>query len=147
VSSRPRSAGRPGPRTPRPAAPSPHPSLHRGPAAVPLERARAGALLGGLLAFTVGFAAAGVVVAARWKGGGLVYVIGLCLGLVGIGLVGFFYHRGSAQLPEARLWSPELLRAVIEPLRLPPVPVISALYLFTAIGVLGNLVIPLTRRH
>ena len=102
-------------------------------------------MLGGLFAFTLGFAVAGVLVMAG-QGGSPAYLSGISLGLVGIGLVGFFYHRGAAQLPQAKLWSPELLRAVIGPLNLPPVPVIAVLYALAAIGVLGNVVVRFARR-
>ena len=80
------------------------------------------------------------------RGGTPPYLSGICLGLTGIGLVGFFYHRGAVALPRARLWSPVLLRAVLAPLSLPPAPVIAVLYGLGAVGVLGNLVAPLTRR-
>jgi len=104
------------------------------------------ALLGGLLAFTLGFAVAGVVVLTH-VGGGVAYLVGICLGLVGIGLVGFFYHRGTAALPDARLWSPLLVRALTGPLSLPALPVLVTLYALGVVGLLGNLVIPMARRH
>jgi len=113
---------------------------------VPVERGRALGILGGLLAFVVGFAAAGVLVMLG-RGGAPPYVVGICLGLVGMGVVGFFYQRGSVELPQARLWSPVLLRAVIAPLGLPAVPVLAVLYVLGAIGVVGNLLIPLSGRR
>jgi hypothetical protein len=115
----------------------------RGP--VPVERSRALGVLGGVLAFTVGFAIAGVAVLLG-HGGTPPYLVGLSIGLVGIGLVGFFYHRGAAALPEARLWSPTLLRPLAEALGLPAVPVIAVLYLFGAVGVVGNLLVPMVLR-
>jgi hypothetical protein len=127
----------------RPSRPTSSPSPHPGPAA--LERGRAVGLLGGLLAFAAGFAVAGVMVLLG-RGGTPPYLSGICLGLVGIGLVGYFYHRGAAALPQARLWSPVLLRAVLAPLGLPAAPAIAVLYLLGAVGVIGNLVVPLARR-
>ncbi|HEY6798731.1 MAG TPA: hypothetical protein VI248_28980 [Kineosporiaceae bacterium] len=122
----------------RPARPT-----HLSPA--PLERGRALGLLAGLLAFAAGFALAGAMVLVD-RGGTPPYLSGICLGLVGMGLVGFFYHRGSVALPQARLWSPVLLRVVVAPLGLPVVPVIALLYLLGAVGVIGNVIVPLTRR-
>ena len=113
---------------------------------VPVERGRALGVLGGLTAFVVGFAVAGVLVMLD-RGGTPPYVVAISLGLVGIGLVGYFYQRGNAEMPQARLWSPVLLRAVITPLGLPVVPVIAALYVLGAIGVVGNLLIPLSTRR
>jgi hypothetical protein len=116
-------------------------------ARAPLERGRAAGLLTGLAAFAIGFAAAGVLVLAG-AGGSPGYLISVTVGLVGVGLVGFFLHRGTVPLPEgAKLWSPGLLRVVLEPLGLPARPVILLLYLLTAIGLIGNLVVPLLLRR
>jgi hypothetical protein len=103
-------------------------------------------VLAGLLAFTLGFAVAGVAVLLG-RGGEPPYLVGISIGLVGVGLVGFFYHRGSVELPQARLWTPTLLRAVIEPLGLPVVPVLAVLYTLGAVGVVGNLLVPLATRR
>lgn len=116
------------------------------PAPVPLERGRAAGVLGGLAAFTAGFAAAGAFVLAG-LGSTPGYMIALTVGLVGVGLTGFFYHRGNVRLPEAKIWSPALLRAVITPLGLPVVPVVAALYVLAAVGVVGNLLIPVIGRR
>jgi hypothetical protein len=113
---------------------------------VPVERGRALGVLGGLTAFVVGFAVAGAMVMLD-RGRTPPYVVGICLGLVGMGLVGYFYQRGTAELPQARLWSPVLLRAVIAPLGLPVVPVIAVLYVLGAVGIVGNLLIPLSARR
>jgi hypothetical protein len=102
-------------------------------------------VLGGLLAFTLGFAVAGVSVLAG-AGGGPLYLAGVGIGLAGVGVVGFFYHRGTVQLPQAKLWSPRLLRALVQPLNLPAGPVIGVLYVLGAVGLVGNLLIPLWRR-
>ena len=105
-------------------------------------------MLAGLICFTSGFAAAALLVLAGRGGGSPPYLVAVTVGLVGIGLTGFFYHRGTVPLPEgAKIWSPGLLRVVLAPLDLPPVPIIATLYLLAGIGLLGNLVVPLTLRR
>ena len=113
----------------------------------PVERRRALGIVGGLLAFTAGFAAAGLAVPLMGRAGGTLYLAGISLGLVGLGLVGFFYHRGSVALPEAKVWSPQLLRAVIAPLGLPVTAVIAVLYGLAAVGAVGNLLLPMLRHR
>ena len=115
------------------------------PHGVPIERARAAGVLIGLLAFTAGFAAAGLLVLAR-QGGSPPYLVAITVGLVGVGAVGFYLHRGTVELPQARIWQPVMLRAFISALRLPEPPILVAIYALGAIGVIGNIVIPITRR-
>lgn len=112
---------------------------------VPLERGRAVGVLSGLVAFTAGLAAAAVLVLTG-LGSTPPYYVAITVGLVGVGLVGYFYHRGSVALPAAKIWSPVLLRAVIDPLGLPAAPVIGVLYVLAAVGLVGNLLIPLLSR-
>jgi hypothetical protein len=95
----------------------------------------------GLIAFTAGFAVAGLMVLAG-RGGRPVYLVGVTVGLVGVGLVGFFYHRGTVALPQAKIWTPTLLRVVVGALELPAMPFIAALYVLGGIGVFGNLLVP-----
>ena len=112
---------------------------------VPLERGRAAGVLAGLVAFTAGFAAAGLLVVGG-HGSTPPWSVAVFVGLVGIGATGFFLHRGNVALPDRPVWSPAVIRAVVESLDLPAVPFIAVLYVFGAIGVLGNLVVPLLRR-
>lgn len=124
--------------SPRPSRPDPRP--------VPLERGRAVGLLSGLVAFTGGFAVAGVLVLIG-LGSTPPYHVAITIGLVGVGLIGFFYHRGSVALPEARIWSPVLLRSVIAPLGLPGRPVMVILYALAGVGLVGNLIVPVLVRR
>jgi hypothetical protein len=112
---------------------------------VPLERGRAVGLLSGLVAFTAGFAASAVLVLAGY-GSTPPYHVAITVGLVGVGLIGYFYHRGTVALPAARIWSPVLLRAVISPLGLPAALVIGVLYVLAGVGLVGNLLVPLLGR-
>lgn len=107
-----------------------------------LERGRAAGMLSGLVCFTAGLAAAAVLVLGG-HGSTPGYYVAITVGLVGIGLIGYFYHRGAAALPQGRIWSPPVLRAVIVSLDLPAAPIIAVLYALGAIGIIGNLVVPL----
>jgi hypothetical protein len=118
----------------------------RTPRPVPLERGRAAGLLAGLIAFTAGLAAAALLVLAGY-GSTPPWLVAITIGLVGVGLIGFFYHRGNVALPSGRIWSPAVLRAVVTSLDLPATPIIAVLYGFGVIGVLGNLVVPLLLRR
>lgn len=124
---------------------NPEPEARSAPRPAPVERGRALGVLAGLLAFTGGFAVAGVLVSAG-LGSTPPYLVAVTAGLVGIGVIGFFYHRGAVQFPRARIWSPVLLRVVISALGLPVVPVIAALYALAATGVVGNLLLPALTR-
>jgi hypothetical protein len=103
-------------------------------------------MLGGLIAFTAGLAAAALLVLGGY-GSTPPYLVAITLALVGIGLIGYFYHRGTVALPQARIWSPAVLRAVITSLGLPAAPIIAVLYVLGVIGVVGNLVVPLLLRR
>jgi hypothetical protein len=118
----------------------------RGSRPVPLERGRAGGVLIGLVLFTAGFAAAGLIVLGG-AGGSPGYLVAITVGLVGIGVSGFFLNRGTVELPSSKLWTPTALRAFVAPLALPPTPVLATLYVLAAIGVVGNLVVPLVLRR
>ncbi|HEX2805557.1 MAG TPA: hypothetical protein VHN80_05255 [Kineosporiaceae bacterium] len=112
---------------------------------MPIERGRAAGVLIGLIAFTAGFAAAGLLVLAGW-GGTPPYLVSITVGLVGVGVVGFYLHRGTVELPQARIWQPVMLRAFISALRLPESPILVAIYGLGLVGVIGNIVVPMTRR-
>jgi len=140
-----KSGGRPARQT-RPAGPVRPPRAARPDRPdVPLERGRAAGVLAGFVLFTAGFAAAGLCVLAG-AGGTPGYLVAITAGLVGVGAVGLFWHRGTVDPPEGKIWSPAALRAVITPLGLPALPLIALLYLLAAVGVIGNLVVPAVRR-
>jgi hypothetical protein len=102
-------------------------------------------VLVGMIAFTLGFAIAGLLVLAR-QGGSPLYMVSITVGLVGVGAVGFYLHRGTVELPQARIWQPTMLRAFTAALRLPEAPVLAVLYSLGAIGVIGNILVPFARR-
>jgi len=102
-------------------------------------------MLGGLAAFTAGFAVAGVLVALR-QGGSPPYLAAVGVGLAGVGLLGVHYQRIAVQLPPGRLWSRPVLTAVATSARLPAQPVIAVLYGLGLVGLAGNLLVPFLRR-
>jgi hypothetical protein len=101
-------------------------------------------VLAGFVMFTAGFAVAGLCVLAG-AGGTPGYLVAITVGLIGVGAVGLFWHRGTAEPPEGKIWSPATLRAVITPVGLPALPLIGLLYLLAVVGVIGNLVLPAVR--
>jgi hypothetical protein len=129
-------AGRPGGR--RPSAPRPPADL----APPPLTRRQAAGILAGLGAFAVGFAAAGVLVTLH-QGGTPAYWSLVSIGLLGIGALGISSPRTVADAGRPAVWSRAGLTAVAEPLGLPWRLVAGAFYGLVAVGVIGNLVIPI----
>jgi hypothetical protein len=115
-------------------------------APVPLERGRAGGLLAGLTMFVTGFAVAAMFVATRTSGTPP-YFVAVTVGLVGVGVVGFFLNRGTVPLPPKPIWSPVGIAALGRALGLPARALIAGLYGLGAIGILGNLAIPLLVRR
>lgn len=113
---------------------------------VPLERGRATGLLTGLAMFVTGFAVAGCLVTAR-LGGTPGYLVSVTVGLVGVGVVGFFINRGTVPLPPKPIWSPVGIEVLGRALGLPARVLLVGLYGLGAVGVLGNLVVPLVVRH
>lgn len=113
---------------------------------VPLERGRAWGLLTGLTMFVAGFAVAAVLVVTETSGTPPYYVA-VTVGLVGVGVVGFFINRGTVPLPPKPIWSPVGIAALGRALGLPVRLLTGALYGLGAIGVLGNVVVPLVVRR
>jgi hypothetical protein len=99
-------------------------------------------MLAGLALFGVGFAVAGLLVTTS-LGGTPAYWILVSLGLVGIGVVGAFSPRGLVEAARPPVWSRRGLADVSEPLGLPGRAVTAAFYVLVAIGVIGNLLVPL----
>lgn len=134
---------RPARTTARPAGSSGQPAKARPTVAlVPLESRRSRFVTAGLLTFVTGFAAGAVesLVTGRT---GLLYLLGISLGLAGIGLTGAFLNRGTVPRPEAPLWRPDGLRPWLAGAGLPVLPTLVAFYLLLAVGIVGNFLVPL----
>jgi hypothetical protein len=129
-------AGRPAER--RPSARRPSPQL----ALPPLTRRQAAAILAGLGAFGVGFAMAGVLVLLH-RGGSPAYWCLVSVGLLGVGALGFASPRTVADAGRPAVWSRAGLTAVAEPLGLPWRAVAGVFYGLLAVGILGNVVLPI----
>lgn len=96
--------------------------------------------------FAGGFAVAGGLVLAG-ASGLPPYWVAVTVGLVGVGVVGFFLNRGTVPLPPKPIWSPVGLAALARAMDLPSRVVMVGLYGLCGLGVVGNLVVPvLTRR-
>jgi hypothetical protein len=109
---------------------------------VPLRRRQALAALAGLTAFGLGFAVAGVLVTLH-LGGSPAYWCLVSIGLLGIGALGFSAPRTPADAGRPAVWSRAGLAGVAEPLELPAGLVAGAFYVLIAVGVIGNVVLPL----
>jgi hypothetical protein len=96
--------------------------------------------------FVAGFAVAGVLVLAA-AGGSPAYYIAVTVGLVGVGVVGFFINRGTVPLPPKPIWSPVGIAALGRALGLSARLLTVVLYGLGAVGVAGNLLYPLLLRH
>jgi hypothetical protein len=129
-------AGRPGGRRPS----TTQRSAQFGPP--PLSRRQAAGILAGLGAFSVGFAAAGILVLLH-LGGSPAYWVLISLGFLGIGALGVSSPRTVADAGRPAVWSRVGLKAVAEPLDLPWRAVAGAFYGLVAVGVLGNVVLPI----
>jgi hypothetical protein len=116
------------------------------PAFPPLERRRAVAIVAGLGAFAVGFAAAGVLVTFH-QGGSPAYWCLVSLGLLGVGALGISSPRTVADAGRPAVWSRAGLNAVAEPVGLPARAVAVTFYGLVAVGLLGNVVLPVLARR
>ncbi|MGZ4626840.1 MAG: hypothetical protein ACXV3S_11235 [Kineosporiaceae bacterium] len=112
----------------------------------PLERRQARRMLVGLAAFAGGFAAAAGLVTAG-LGGTPAYWILVSLGLLGIGFTGFSSPRGPLEGGRPPVWSRRGLAGVSEAVGLPARAVTITFYALLAVGVLGNLVLPVLVRR
>jgi hypothetical protein len=99
-------------------------------------------MLAGLALFSVGFAVAGLLVVASLAGTPA-YWIFISAGLVGIGVAGGFSPRGVIEAARPPVWSRRGLVGVSEALRLPARVIAIAFYALVAVGVVGNLLVPL----
>jgi hypothetical protein len=107
----------------------------------PLTRRRAAITLAALAVFALGFALAGVLVAAH-QGGTPAYWCLVTLGLLGIGALGLSQPRTLTDTPRPPVWSRAGLAAVAQPLGLPAGVVARVFYALIAVGVVGNLLLP-----
>jgi hypothetical protein len=103
-------------------------------------------MLLGLAMFAGGLAVAGLLVTAA-RGGTPAYWILVSVGLVGIGVVGGFSPRGIVEVARPPLWSRRGLAGISEALRLPARAVAAVFYVLLAVGVVGNLLVPLLLRR
>jgi hypothetical protein len=99
-------------------------------------------MLVGLALFGVGFAVAGLLVTAS-LGGTPAYWIAVSAGLIGIGAAGFFSPRGVVEAGRPPLWSRRGLAGVSQALSLPVRAVAGTFYVLLAVGVVGNLLVPI----
>ena len=136
------SGGRPT-RSGRPGAAG-RPAAARAPQLRPLEAREARGSVGGLALFALGFAVAGVLVAAR-QSGTPAYAIALSVGFLGIGVLGLFSRRVAAEVQPPSIWSPRGLARVADGAGLPARALTVAFYVLVAVGVAGNVLVPLTR--
>ena len=129
-------------RSPRPDRARPAGRPGRTPSApLPLERGRSRGVLAGLFAFVLGFGV-GAVESLVIGAVGPVYWVGISVGLFGIGATGFFLGRGTVPRPEAPLWKPEGLRPWVRGAGLPELPTLVAFYALLAVGIVGNVIVP-----
>jgi hypothetical protein len=104
-------------------------------------------MVAGLGMFALGFAVAGVLVAAGLAGTPAYWVL-ISLGLVGIGVVGAFSPRGMVEVARPPLWSRRGLAGVSEAIGLPARAVAVGFYALVGVGVVGNVLVPVVlRRH
>jgi hypothetical protein len=112
----------------------------------PLLRGEARGALLGLALFAIGFAVAGVLVAAG-LGSTAGYYVTISVGLVGIGVLGFFSRRVPADVPPPAIWSPRGLTRVADGAGVPARLVVVTFYALIAVSVVGNLLLPLVIRR
>lgn len=108
----------------------------------PITRRQATAIIAGLAAFAVGFAAAGVLVLLH-RAGSPAYWCLVSVGFLGIGALGIASPRTVADAGRPAVWSRAGLAAVAEPLGLPWRAVAGVFYGLLAVGILGNVVLPI----
>lgn len=133
---------RPGARPPSAARETPGVRV-TGPRPEPFGRNRALRILGGLFFFTFGFAVAAALVVA----GAQVtapYYVAIGVGAVGLAVAGVAMARGYPPMPQTPIWSRDTLGLLSQAAGLRPMPVTATLYALTLLGVLGNLIYPLT---
>jgi hypothetical protein len=112
----------------------------------PLLPGEARGALTGLVLFALGFAVAGVLVAVG-AGSTPAYYVAISVGLVGIGVLGFFSRRVPADVPPPPIWSPRGLTRIADGAGVPARLFVVAFYALVAVSLAGNLLVPLTLRR
>jgi hypothetical protein len=112
----------------------------------PLLPREARGTLTGLALFAVGFAVAGILVAAG-LGSTPWYYVTISIGLLGIAVLGFFSRRVAADVPPPPIWSPRGLTRVADGAGAPARVVVVAFYALIAVSVVGNVVLPLVSQR
>ena len=111
----------------------------------PLEQGRARGMFAGLMLFGLGSALAGLL-AAGGHGRTAPYLVAIVAAFGGLAVLALFVERGSVPLPPGPIWAPAGLAMVGRSAGLPALVVQSVIYGLIAVGVIGNIVIPLLRR-
>jgi hypothetical protein len=89
---------------------------------------------------------AGVLVAAG-IGSTPANYLAISVGLVGIGVLGFFSRRVPAEVPPPPIWSPRGLTRVAEGAGVAPRLLVVGFYALLVVSVIGNLLVPLALRR
>jgi hypothetical protein len=110
----------------------------------PIEARDARGIAAGLLVFAAGLAVGGVLALAGLAGTPG-WSIAVAVGLLAIGVVGVYQRRTVSPVPRPAIWSPAYLADVAAPLGLPVRGFTIAFYALLAVGLVGNLVVPLVR--
>jgi hypothetical protein len=110
----------------------------------PIEPRDARGIAAGLLVFAAGLAVGGVLALAG-LGGTPGWSIAVAVGLLAIGVVGVYQRRTASPVPRPAIWSPAYLADVAPHLGLPARGFTVAFYALLAVGLVGNLVVPLVR--
>jgi hypothetical protein len=111
----------------------------------PIERRDARGIAAGLLVFVGGLAVAGVLTLVGLAGTPA-WSIAFAVGLLAIGVVGLYQRRTASPVPRPAIWTPAYLSDVAVPLGLPVRGFTVAFYALLAVGIVGNLVVPLLGR-
>ena len=100
----------------------------------------------GLALFAGGFAAAGVLVAARAGSSGGYYAAVL-VGLVGGVVLARQGGRTASDVRAPAIWSPGGLSRVADGAGVPAMLIMIVFYVLIAVSIIGNVVVPLTVRR
>ena len=124
----------------------PEPSRRRSEIAPPpIEPRDARGIAVGLLVFAAGLAVAGVL-ALVGLAGGPAWSIAFAVGLLAIGAVGLYQRRTLSPGPATAHVVARLPRRGHDPLGLPARGFTAVFYVLLAVGLLGNVAVPLVRR-
>ncbi len=111
----------------------------------PIEPRDARGIAVGLLVFAGGLAVAGLL-ALVGLAGGPAWSIAFAVGLLAIGAVGLYQRHTLSPVPRPPMWSPAYHAEVTTPLGLPARGFTVLFYVLLAVGLIGNVAVPLVRR-